>query len=142
EKSYGGVHSEYLADAQATPDYGFSLGGSSLSGKSGNKLQKSAGDVDYWIWKMNEKGDWDWHQSFGGSGSDFLSGIRFTMEGGYRLRGTAKSSKRGDNNPHGYGKEDCWIIKLNAEGGDERQRTTSGAGTDIVKIVRPTSDAG
>lgn len=142
EKSYGGVHSEYLADAQATPDYGFILGGSSLSGKSGNKLQKSAGDFDYWIWKMNEKGDLDWQQSFGGSGSDFLSGIRFTMDGGYILGGTSNSPKSGDKNRNGYGKEDFWIIKLNAEGGEEWQRTIGGAGTDILKIIRPTSDGG
>ncbi|TPD73710.1 hypothetical protein FJA49_00530, partial [Flavobacterium microcysteis] len=31
EKSYGGNHSEYLFDAQPTPDYGFILAGSSLS---------------------------------------------------------------------------------------------------------------
>ncbi|MEZ0007298.1 hypothetical protein ABH942_002677, partial [Flavobacterium sp. 28YEA47A] len=60
EKSYGGKHSEYLFDAQPTPDYGFILAGSSLSQKTGNKTEEAAGDLDYWVWKMDEKGELDW----------------------------------------------------------------------------------
>ena len=56
EKSYGGKHAEYLFDAQPTPDYGFILAGSSISGKTGNKEDANKGDLDYWLWKMDEKG--------------------------------------------------------------------------------------
>jgi len=45
EKSYGGIHSEYLFDAQPTADYGFILAGSSLSGKTGNKQQENTKDL-------------------------------------------------------------------------------------------------
>jgi len=60
EKSYGGKHAEYLFDAQPTADYGFILAGSSLSNKSGNKTDNNNGDLDYWVWKMDEKGELDW----------------------------------------------------------------------------------
>jgi len=56
EKSYGGKHAEFLYDAIATPDYGFILAGSSISGKNGNKEDNNKGDLDYWLWKMDEKG--------------------------------------------------------------------------------------
>lgn len=66
EKSYGGIHADYLFDAQPTADYGFILAGSSLSNKTGNKTDDNHGDLDYWIWKMNEKGDLEWQKSIGG----------------------------------------------------------------------------
>jgi len=68
EKSYGGKHADYLFDVIPTPDYGFILAGSSLSKKTGNKTDDNRGDLDYWVWKMDEKGDLDWQKSMGGSG--------------------------------------------------------------------------
>ncbi|MET3034408.1 T9SS C-terminal target domain-containing protein, partial [Flavobacterium johnsoniae] len=46
EKSYGGIHADYLFDAQPTADYGFILAGSSLSNKTGNKDEDNHGDLD------------------------------------------------------------------------------------------------
>ncbi len=39
-KNLGGKHAEYLYDAIPTPDYGFILAESSVSGKNGNKNEK------------------------------------------------------------------------------------------------------
>ncbi len=87
EKSYGGKHADYLFDAQPTADYGFILAGSSLSDKTGNKDDDNHGDLDYWIWKMNEKGELDWQKSFGGNGFDLLQSIKGTRDGGFILAG-------------------------------------------------------
>lgn len=57
EKSLGGRHADFLTDVVPTPDYGFLIAGSSLSKVSGNKIEQNRGDLDYWIWKMNEDGD-------------------------------------------------------------------------------------
>src|SRR5699024_6896015 len=92
EKSYGGEKAEYLNDIIATADYGFILAGSSASGKSGNKDSDNINDFDYWIWKMDEKGDLDWQKSFGGNGSDKLMSIRNTIDGGFVLAGNSNSS--------------------------------------------------
>ena len=62
EKSYGGIHADYLFDAQPTADYGFILAASSLSNKTGNKSENNHGDLDYWVWKMDEKGVLDLKQ--------------------------------------------------------------------------------
>ena len=135
EKSYGGIHSEYLFDAIATPDYGFILAGSSFSGKNGNKLTHNLGDLDYWIWKMDEHGDLEWQQSFGGSGSDFLTSVLTTSDGGFILAGYSDSGIGGSKKHTGYGDTDFWIIKLNASGAEEWQKTFGGSGRDVAKKI-------
>ncbi len=142
EKSYGGKHSEYLFDAQPTPDYGFILAGSSLSKKTGNKTEAAAGDLDYWIWKMDEKGELDWQKSFGGSGADLLQAIRLTNDGGFILAGTSDSQKGFHKKDSCRGKEDFWIIKLNAKGGEQWQRTIGGSGQEQLQSISQTSDGG
>lgn len=119
EKSYGGRHAEYLMDAVPTADYGFILAGSSLSGKSGNKASKNQGDLDYWVWKMDEKGEMEWQKNFGGSGNDFLQNIKLTNDGGFILAGNSDSPKGEQKTQNPYGGDDFWIIKLNAGGGEE-----------------------
>ena len=56
EKSIGGKHADYLFDAVPTADYGFLLAGSSLSSKTGKKTDANQGNMDYWLWKMDEYG--------------------------------------------------------------------------------------
>jgi len=142
EKSYGGIHSEYLMDAQSTADYGFILAGSSLSGKTGNKKQENNNNLDYWIWKMDERGNLDWQKSFGGMGADFLLCIKNTTDGGFILAGTSTSMKSGDKKDDSFGEEDFWIIKLNAKGDEEWQKTIGGFGQDILKVIHQTKDGG
>ncbi len=96
EKSLGGKYADYLMDAQATADYGFILAGSSLSTKSGNKSNGNQGDLDYWIWKMNEKGDPEWQKNIGGTGFDMLQSLALTNDGGFIVAGTSSSKKGGD----------------------------------------------
>ena len=142
EKSYGGKHAEYLMDAQPTADYGFILVGSSLSKKTGKKTQDNIGDLDYWIWKMDEKGDLDWQKNIGGSGSDFLQSIALTNDGGYILGGTSNSNKEFDKTEDCKGDDDFWIIKLNAKGGEEWQKTIGGNGQEKLQSIKPTRDGG
>ena len=149
EKSYGGKQADYLMDAIPTPDYGFILAGSSLSDKSGNKSENGMGDLDYWIWKMNEKGDLDWQKSFGGSGSDFLQSIKTTSDGGFILAGTSNSSNvnttetsRNDKKEACRGGDDFWIIKLDAKGNEMWQKTIGGMGQEKLQSIVRTSDGG
>lgn len=142
EKSFGGRHAEYLNDIIPTADYGFIIAGSSLSKKSGNKKEVGHGDLDYWLWKMNEQGEDEWQKSFGGEGYDMLQSIKTTFDGGFILGGTS-------NSPHGKFKtEDCnggndfWVIKLDAKGEQLWQRTFGGKGQDDLASVILTSDGG
>ncbi len=158
EHSLGGRQADYLFDLQPTADYGFIIAGSTLSQKSGNKQADAKGDLDFWIWKMDEHGAEDWQKSFGGSGSDFLMSIRNTRDGGFVLGGTSDSGQSSElavgsgskqlEKPDGDKKDACrggndyWIIKLNAKGVEEWQVTLGGIGQDDLLAVLPTRDGG
>jgi sarcosine oxidase delta subunit len=142
EKSYGGKHSDYLFDAQPTPDYGFILAGSSLSKNTGNKTDDNNGNLDYFIWKMDEKGNLDWQKGFGGSGADLLQSIKLTPDGGFILAGTSNSPKGLHKKDECKGFEDFWIIKLNAKGAEQWQRTIGGTGQELLQSIASTSDGG
>jgi hypothetical protein len=142
EKSFGGRYADYLMDVQATPDNGFLLAGSSMSEKSGNKTADSAGDLDYWILKMDEDGDLEWQNKFGGSGTDMLQHICLTKDGGFILAGNSDSIIGFDKKDTTNGQEDYWVIKLDAGGGIQWQKTIGGSGQDVLKTICQTSDGG
>ena len=142
EKSYGGKHAEYLYDAIPTPDYGFILAGSSVSGKNGNKDEKNNGDLDYFLWKMDEHGNLDWQKSFGGNKVDLLQSIALTSDGGFILGGTSNSDKGLDKSSESLGQEDFWVIKLDARGGEMWQKTLGGSGMEKLLSIAPTKDGG
>ena len=153
EKSYGGKHADYLMDAIPTTDYGFILAGSSLSKKSGNKTDDNVGDLDYWVWKMDESGELDWQKSFGGPGSDFLQSIKATKDGGFILAGISNSTineevganssqARNDKTDACRGGDDFWIIKLDAKGNQQWQKTIGGMGQEKLESIFQTKDGG
>lgn len=142
EKSYGGKHADYLFDAQPTADYGFILAGSSLSDKTGNKTDNNLGDLDYWIWKMDETGNLDWQKSFGGTGFDLLQSVQSTIDGGFVLAGTSSSGNAFQKNEDCKGLTDFWVIKLTAAGVEQWQRTIGGSGTDELLCAFQTRDGG
>lgn len=142
EKSYGGKHAEYLFDVQPTADYGFLLAGSSISGKNGTKEEANKGDFDYWLWKMDEKGDLDWQKSFGGNGVDLLQSAKLSPDGGFILAGISNSKKGFDKKEDTKGSDDFWIIKLDAKGNELWQKTIGGSGQEKLAVVRLTSDGG
>ncbi|THF53540.1 T9SS type A sorting domain-containing protein [Flavobacterium supellecticarium] len=142
EKSYGGKHAEFLADALPTPDYGFLLAGSSLSDKNGNKEMASSGNFDYWLWKMDEHGSPEWQKSYGGSGMDFLQSVQLTADGGFILAGVSDSPKSAGKKDDSKGHDDFWIVKLDAKGAEQWQRTIGGNGQEQLTCIRPTKDGG
>ena len=142
ERSYGGKHAEFLYDAIPTPDYGFLLAGSSISNKNGNKSEANKGDLDYWVWKMDEKGTAEWQKSFGGNGVDLLQSVRITTDGGFILAGTSSSNLSADKKEVCKGQEDFWIIKLDAKGKELWQRTIGGSGQEKLLSIAQTKDGG
>jgi hypothetical protein len=142
EKSYGGKHADYLFDVQPTADYGFILAGSSLSDKTGSKAEENHGDLDFWIWKMTEKGEPDWQKSFGGPGFDLLQSIKNTSDGGFILAGTSNSPKGSQKKENCHGLSDFWVIKLDAAGSEQWQRTIGGNGQEELLCAFQTRDGG
>lgn len=142
EKSYGGKHDEILNDVLPTPDYGFIIAGSSMSNKNGNKEIEGKGNLDYWIWKMDQGGNLDWQKSFGGDDDDVLESIILTKDGGFLLSGVSNSNKSIDKFENSKGEYDLWIIKLNANGEEMWQKTIGGNGNEKLATTIRTKEGG
>ncbi len=83
----------------------------------------------------------EWQRLLGGDAYDYGSCIRPTSDGGYIIAGTSNSKNNGDvgNNKGG---SDCWVIKLDAAGDIEWQRTLGGSKNEGAIYIEQTSDGG
>ena len=124
-----------------TDDGGFLLGGYSLSGISGDKTEASIG-YDYWIIKIYSNGNLLWQNTIGGSGNDLLFDVEATDDGGFLLGGYSDSDLSGDKTEDGRGGYDYWVVKVNALGAQEWQRTLGGSSNDYLFSLAPSGDGG
>lgn len=88
QKNYGGAGNDYLYSVAYTKDGGYILGGSSDSPKSDDKETDGYGKRDYWIVKLNPRGEMEWQHTYGGSEDDQLTAIAQTEDGGFWVAGT------------------------------------------------------
>ncbi|RDC64874.1 T9SS type A sorting domain-containing protein [Adhaeribacter pallidiroseus] len=116
DQTYGGSEADNLSTLLATPDGGYLLGGSSESGKSGDKSQVSKGNSDYWLIKIDAQGTKIWDKTYGGSEADKLNAIVVSANGGYLIGGSSASGKSGDKSQESRGIEDYWILCLQEDG--------------------------
>ncbi|QNF31654.1 T9SS type A sorting domain-containing protein [Adhaeribacter swui] len=141
DKTYGGSAEDVLTTMVATTDGGYLVGGTSNSGKSGDRSQAGAGK-DYWIIKVDRSGKKQWDKSYGGNYQDKLATIITTPDGGYLLGGTSESTISGDKTEAVRGGADYWLVKIDSTGKKEWDKTLGGNNEDILNAVLPTPDGG
>ncbi len=112
QNTIGGDSIDELTTSLQTADGGFVLGGKTLSNFSGDKVENSYGDYDYWIIKTGSSGNIQWQNTIGGDGWDYLTAIEQTADGGYILGGTSASNFSGEKTENCLGFYDYWIVKL------------------------------
>jgi len=101
------------------------------------------GKVEY----MNEQptpiflGEIDWIKNFGGSGEDTAKSIIATSDGGYAVFGYSNSVD-GDITDKTMQVVDYWLLKLDAQGNLQWNKTYGGSGEDKGRAVIQTSDGG
>ncbi|MEW5947486.1 MAG: zinc-ribbon domain-containing protein [bacterium] len=76
-----------------------------------------------------------WSKTFGGQGSDFVSFIQPTSDGGYVVAGGTQSSS-------GKGDTDAWVFKIDDSGNTLWEKTFGGRRDDYAVSVRETHDGG
>ena len=111
QKNYGGNGNDYLYSVAYTLDGGYILGGSSDSPKSDVKDNDSFGKRDFWILKLNPRGEIEWQHTYGGSEDDQLTSIQQTSDKGFWVAGTT-SSGAGGNKKSTVIFQTCWWIFL------------------------------
>jgi predicted secreted protein len=125
-KTYGGTGMEWMDQMIRTADGGYAI--------SGYTTSFGAGGQDVWLVKTDAAGNMQWNKTYGGTGSDDGFHLVQTGEGGYAIIGSTVS--------FGAGGTDVWLVKTDAAGNMQWNKTYGGANTDLGYSVVQTSDGG
>jgi len=124
--TWGGSQDDYFADMIKIKDGSFVLTGYTNS--------FGAGNYDGILMKVNASGTLLWNQTYGGSGGDQVISLFQTSDGGYVLSGITNSS--------GSGNSDFWLVKTDATGNMQWNKTYGGTGVDGAQYANQAGDGG
>ena len=139
---FGGKNYDELHTLQQTSDGGYILGGSTISGISGDQTQEKRGGKDYWIVKTDANGVKQWDARFGGKQFEELFSLQQTNDGGYILGGYSLSDTTGDKTEHSRGRYDYWVVKTDANGAKKWDADFGGSDDDWLTQLEQTTDDG
>jgi uncharacterized delta-60 repeat protein len=126
QKTYGETSWDEAASIQQTADGGYIVAGQTYS--------FGAGGGDFWVLKLQANGDITWQKTYGGTIADLAWSIQQTADGGYVVAGQTAS--------FGAGIWDFWVLKLQANGDIDWQKTYGGTGSDWAASIQQTADGG
>ena len=125
EKTFGGSGFEFAESVRQTADGGYIIAATTAS--------YGAGAYDLYIIKTDVLGNKEWEKTFGGSDYDCARSVAQTTDGGYIIAGDAKS----------YGvSRDAYLVKTDALGNKEWEKTFGGSDYDCARSVEQTTDGG
>jgi len=125
-KTYGGTYDDWRACAVQTADQGYALTGYSRS--------FGAGDFDAWLVKTDANGNAQWNKTYGGTSDDRAFSLVQTVDGGYALAGYTMS--------FGAGLTDAWLVKIDANGIAQWNKTYGTGYSDDAICVVQTDEGG
>jgi len=125
-KTYGGIDEDLLWSIQQTPDGGYIICGFTAS--------YGAGGDDAWLIRTDSLGDTLWTRTYGGSSWDYGVCVDQTADGGYIISGRTNS--------FGVGGSDLWLIKTDANGSLQWQRTYGDTGFDEGRAIYQLANGG
>lgn len=123
---FGGEKSDKGYFIDSTSDGGYIVVGSTNS--FGAQL------TDLWVIKFDGNGQEQWYRTYGGIGYDTGEIIQQASDGGYAILGSIRSFSNGNS--------DVWLLKINANGTKEWEKTFGGIEMDYGKSLRQTGDGG
>ncbi len=125
-KTFGGRGDDKAKCVQQTSDGGYVIVGYTES--------YGAGGADFWLVKVDSEGNQQWSKTFGGADDDGAYSVQQTTDGSYIMAGSTLS--------YGAGQEDFWLVKVDADGNEQWNRTFGGVKDDLAWSVHQTSDGG
>ncbi|GIV32500.1 MAG: hypothetical protein KatS3mg031_0035 [Chitinophagales bacterium] len=138
QKSLGGSGDDKAKAVHQTHDGGYIVAGYARS--NNGDVSGNHGQSDYWITRLDGAGNLLWAYTYGGSKSESANAIRQTVDGGFIVAGNSKSNDGDVSGNHGG--EDFWVIKLDAIGALQWQKSFGGDHADEAYAVQQTMDGG
>jgi len=125
-QTYGGEEGECCSAAVQTEDGGFALAGYTTS--------FGAGDMDFWLVKIDEEGEEQWTQTYGGGSSENCTSLIQTFDGGFALAGLTTSFGEAGIN--------FWMVRTDENGDSLWSRTFGGEENEVALEIVQTDDLG
>ncbi len=138
QKSLGGSSDDEAYAVVQADDGGFVIAGGSDS--NDGDAAGNHGEGDEWIVKLDSSGNLIWQRSLGGSGDEYAYAITKSYDGGYAVAGSTASVDGDIVFNHGHA--DYSILKLNADGMVQWEKSLGGSQYDIPNDIQQTSDGG
>lgn len=138
QKTYGGNSLDIARTGGATTDGGYLLTGICYS--YNGTITDHKGGSDVWLVKIDAQGAVAWSKSLGGSAWDAVYAIEQTLDGGYIMTGSTESNDGDVSSNHGS--SDIWVVKTDASGAIEWERSLGGNLSEYGSAVEQTADAG
>ena len=138
-KSFGGSGEDTAQAIIETTDGGYAILGFTNS-TDGDIQEKSLAVNDYWLLKLDAEGNLQWNKTYGGSKDDRGQSLVQTQDGGYALTGYAMSDDGDGSVNNGF--HDNWVLKLDASGIIEWEKSFGFSGHDHSYDILQTIDGG
>lgn len=138
-KNFGGSGEDTGQAIIQTLDGGYAILGFSNS-VDGDITDKELEVHDYWLLKLDADGNLQWNKTYGGSKDDRGQSLVQTFDGGYALTGYAMSDDGDGSVNNGF--HDNWLLKLNASGDIEWEKSFGFSGHDHSYDILQTTDGG
>lgn len=138
-RNFGGSGQETAQAIIQTSDGGYAILGFSNS-SDGDLQDKNTAVNDYWLLKFDAEGNLQWNKTYGGSKDDRGQSLVQTIDGGFALTGYAMSDDGDGTVNNGF--HDNWILKLDAAGTIEWEKSFGFSGHDHSYDILQTQDGG
>ena len=127
EKDLGTIEDDYFGSIVQTADNGYMVGAYARQGITGNKTAYGNGSFDFWMIKLDNNGNIEWDKAIGSIEGDILVKLLQTNDGGYIMGGTTLGLVSGDKTEPSRGGQDFWLVKTDANGNIQWNKTLGGA---------------
>ena len=141
-KSYEGGYASYAYSIVKMNDGGYTIGGiTDGNGRDVSNYHGGGGSVyDYWVIRTDAAGNAKWSKCYGGTNTDYLTGMVASKHGGFILAGMSSSSDGDVSTQLGNG--DYWVVKIDDNGAITWSGCYGGSQMDNPQSVKETRDDG
>ncbi|MBK9456438.1 MAG: hypothetical protein IPO24_13055 [Bacteroidetes bacterium] len=144
QNTIGGLHIDYAEIIRELPDGSFIVAGNSSSAIGYDKTVDLHGTggltYDIWVLKLTSTGSIIWQKNIGGPGDDYFSDIILTADGGFLIGAESYSGIGFEKTSPLISVFDNWLIKLDADGNIEWDKTIGGDNLDNIGGIAQTTD--